>query len=292
MTMHVEGNTEQQTGNTTPPADTTQQAQQQGTPPGGEASQGTAQTEGQQQEGQQGQEQQQRDEQGRFKPGVQRRIDELTRQRHEAERRASELEQRLQQLQSGTQSSGQAPATKPDPRQFEDYGDYVAALTKYEAAQLLGQRDQQQAQALQQQRQQLTQQAEQARAEAWTERQTAARTALPDYDTVMAAAANVHVSAAVQDALLDSDRGPELAYHLAKNPAEAQRLNGLSPRQVDREIGRLEERLSRPATPPVSKAPPPLKPLGGGGSGVANATPDPSKDPQAWIAWRNKQTHR
>lgn len=286
--MHEQSNTtEQQTGTTTPPADTTQQAQQQGTPPGSEAGQGTAQTEGQQQDGQQGQEQQQqRDEQGRFKPGVQKRIDELTRQRHDAERRASELEQRLQQLQSGAQTSGQVPATKPDPRQFEDYGEYVAALTKYEAAQLLGQRDQQQAQALQQQRQQLTQQAEQTRAEVWTERQAAARTTLPDYDQVMSAAANVHVSQAVQEALLDSDRGPELAYHLAKNPAEAQRLNGLSPRQVDREIGRLEERLSRPVPPPVSKAPPPLKPLTGSG---AATKPEAQMTDAEWLAARRSQ---
>jgi hypothetical protein len=287
MTMHVEGNTEQQTG-TTPPANDQQQTQQQ-LPAGGDgAGAGTAQIEGQQQEGQQGQEQQQqqRDEQGRFKPGVQKRIDELTRQRHEAERRASELEQRLQQLQSGTQTSGQAPATKPDPRQFEDYGDYVAALTKYEAAQMLSARDQQQAQALQQQRQQLTQQAEQARAEAWTERQAAVRQALPDYDAVMSAAANVHVSQAVQEAILDSDRGPELAYHLAKNPQLAQQLSGMSARQVDREIGRLEERLARPAPPPVSKAPPPLKPLTGSGA----AAKDPSQMTDAeYRAWRLSQ---
>lgn len=285
--MHEQSNTtEQQTGTTTPPADTTQQAQQQANQAGGEASQGTAQNEGQQQEGQQGQEQQQRerDDKGRFKPPVQARIDELTRKRHEAEREAEYWKQQA----TGRAPSGQEPALQePRPDQFEDYGQYTKALARYEAQQLLAQRDQQQSKTAQERAQQAEQRAQAVRGEAWTERQAAARTALPDYDQVMSAAASVHVSQAVQDALLDSDRGPELAYHLAKNPAEAARLNGLSPRQVDREIGRLEERLSRPAPPPVSSAPKPLKPLGGSG-GAAPKDPTAMTDAE-YRAWRLSQ---
>jgi hypothetical protein len=290
MTMQTESNTstpEQQTGNT--PADD-QQARQQGNQPDGEASQGTAQTDGQQQDGQQAEEQQQqqRDDKGRFKPPVQARIDELTRKRHEAEREAAYWKQQA----TGRAQSGQEPALhEPRPEQFEDYGQYTKALARYEAQQLFAQRDQEQSKTAQERAQQAEQQAQAARTEAWAERQAVVRTTVPDYDTVMASAANVHVSAAVQDALLDSDRGPELAYHLAKNPAEAQRLNGLSPRQVDREIGRLEERLPKPAAPKpaVSKAPPPGRPLGAGTS----QNTDPSRmSMDEYRAYRAKQGAR
>ena len=48
---------------------------------------------------------------------------------------------------------------------------------------------------------------------------------------------------------MESDRGPELAYHFAKNPDVLVNLNGMSPTQAAREIGKLE------ATLPTVKAP-------------------------------------
>jgi hypothetical protein len=293
MTMQTESNTstpEQQTG--APAQVDPQQAQQQGNQPGGEASQGTAQTDGQQQDGQQAEEQQQqqRDDKGRFKPPVQARIDELTRKRHEAEREAAYWKQQA----TGRAQSGQEPALQePRPEQFEDYGQYTKALARYEAQQLFAQRDQEQSKTAQERAQQAEQQAQAVRAEAWAERQQAVKQVLPDYDTVMSAAANVHVSQAVQEALLDSDMGPQLAYHLAKNPALAQQLSGMSQRQVDREIGRLEASLSKPGAaqkaPPVSGAPKPGRPLGAGTS----QNTDPSRmSMEEYRAYRAKQGAR
>jgi hypothetical protein len=50
--------------------------------------------------------------------------------------------------------------------------------------------------------------------------------------------------------LLESDLGPQLAYHFAKNPDVLMRLNSMNPTAAAREIGRLEATLGqKPATP-------------------------------------------
>ncbi|MFC0282410.1 hypothetical protein ACFFJB_02055 [Camelimonas abortus] len=55
-----------------------------------------------------------------------------------------------------------------------------------------------------------------------------------------------------------------LKYHLAKNPADLQRLNAMDPLSAARAIGRLEAKLSLPTANRTSKAPPPTAPIKGG----------------------------
>lgn len=227
-----------------------------------------AQPGGEQAAPQEPQGEQPRDDKGRFR-GVQGRIDELTRARHEAEREAAYWKGRAgTETQPGQAppSAAQAATAKPTPDKFSDYGEYVEALADWKAdekvRQALGARDQ-----AEQQRQQALQQQERART--WGERQQAARQALPDYEEVMATA-DTPVARHLFEALIDSENGPALAYHLAKHPDEAQRLNGLAPLAAARELGRLEARLSgSPAAAtakPVSKAPAPITPVTGGRS--------------------------
>ena len=94
-----------------------------------------------------------------------------------------------------------------------------------------------------------------------------------DYDQSVGNPAFVQ-SPALFEAVLSSDIGPALAYHLSKNLAEVDRLNKLSPVLVAREIGRLEERLTPPTPKVVTQAPKPLKPVGG------NDTDKVQKDPK------------
>lgn len=68
-------------------------------------------------------------------------------------------------------------------------------------------------------------------------------------------------------ALKESEQGPQIAYHLAKNPDEMVRFNALSPRSQLIELGKLEARFAQ-STPiqtqqptGISKAPPPVQPL-------------------------------
>lgn len=268
-------------------AQATEQAQTQEAAKPAEGEGAAAQEQEQQQEAET---QQQRDERGRFKPGVQQRIDELTRQRHEAEREATYWRQRAGVDQA--QAPAPAVAPKPTPDKFNDYADYVEALTEWKAEQkvteALSKRDQQQAERAQQT-------AQQAKAQTFAERQQAARTAIPDYDEVMSAAADVRIAPHVHEALLDSKHGPAIAYHLAKNPDEAERLSTLPPLAAARELGRLEASLAKSAPPqgaaapalkPVSKAPAPIKPIGAG----TTTNQDPARmSMDEYAKWRKAQ---
>jgi hypothetical protein len=229
--------------------------------------------------------QQERDDKGRFK-GVQPRIDELTRKRHEAEREAAYWRGVATQGKAQTSVVEQTAApTKPSPDQFDDYGAYVEALAEFKAEEkitkVLSERETKAAEK----------QHVETRAASWNERQASARAAMPDYDAVVGAS-STPIAQHVAETILESEHGPALAYHFAKNPDVLERLNSLSPRQADREIGRLEERLSSPtevaATPvKTSAAPRPATPLASQGR---SNTVDPSKMTQAeYEAFRKKQ---
>lgn len=205
-----------------------------------------------------------RDEKGQFKSPVQARMDELTRARREAEREAAYWKQRAEPAQSPS-----APPAKPTVEQFKDYGEFVEALADWKADQKVSERlsarDADAAKSA-------DQRVQETRNQTFAERQATVKTSIPDYDAVVGAA-DVAISPHLSEAILDSDKGPELVYHLAKNPAEAARLSALSPMAAARELGRIEATLEKPAKP-VTKAPAPMKPTAGTG---ASTTTDPNK---------------
>jgi hypothetical protein len=249
-----------------------EQASQQTTEQGQQASteaQGAA--EGQQQEEQaQGNEGQQteRDEKGRFK-GVQPRIDELTRARREAEREAAYWKA----VAAGTQSPAQAAPQRPDPANFEKYDDYIDALTDWKAEQAVAKRMEADS----------TRKVAETRAQTFAERQVQARTAMPDYDEVVGGS-DTPITQHVGEVILESELGPQLAYHFAKNPDVLLRLNGMNPVQAAREIGKLEATLSaKPAAPAaptkkVSNTPAPAGTLGTQGRATTPALQNLSMD--------------
>jgi hypothetical protein len=180
------------------------------------------------------------------------RINELTKRAHEAEREA-------QHWREAAERKPAESAGKPSPDKFGSYDEYVEALADWRADQRVAEsfkrRDAERSQAAEAR-------AAEAKAQAWHERQSNFREATPDYDAVVGKS-SVHVAPHVVDTLLDSDSGPELAYHLAKHPETVRRINELSPLAAAREIGRIEASLSTPAAPrekPASKAPAPITP--------------------------------
>ena len=192
-----------------------------------------------------------RDEKGKFKgDGVQKRIDELTRARREAERQVEYWRG------IATQSAQDAPAEKPTRDQFADPDDYVEALAEWKAEEAVSRVQQQQA----------SQAADNARQATWAAREAEAKATIADYDAVVPTS-TVPVKPHVVDALMDSEAGPALVYHLAKNPAVAERLNGMSPMRAAIELGRLETTLTAPAVKAPSNAPPPITPLNAQPSG-------------------------
>lgn len=109
-----------------------------------------------------------------------------------------------------------------------------------------------------------------------------------DYMTTISNPALTFMNGDFLEALKASEKGPELAYHIAKSPQLVARLAGKSVPQRLAELGRIEAELSRPAPPPkVTTAPAPPTPIGGSSAG---GEPDPSKMPvKDWMEWRSKQ---
>lgn len=213
-----------------------------------------------------------RDEAGRFKNPAQPRIDELTRARREAEREAQYWRTRAQTREA--QDSAKAAPTKPTPDKFTDNTEYLEALTDFKASEKVSVE-------LQKDREERAKEAAAERnRKAWAESSAKARELHKDYDEVLSAS-DVGISDNLRKALDDSDDRAGLAYHLSKNPAIAERLNGLSETGAAREIGRLEAQLAKAPEAKVepveeevketpvrktSAAPPPAKPVPSGRS--------------------------
>jgi len=210
-------------------------------------------------------------EEGEKKPNpkLEKRFSELTKQREmarqEADRerqRAADLEARLEALERGSKPVKQdEPNKEPQPSDFTDAFEYAKALAEYSTAKALENRDKQEAErkANEERQKVMT---------SWQTKLEAAKSELPDYED-MIASSDVVVSDQVRDAILDSDVGPKILYHLAENPEVATKISGLSLTSALREIGKLEARFEKTAEAPKpavrkSNAPAPINPIRGG----------------------------
>lgn len=216
-------------------------------------------------------EEQARDDKGRFKgDGVQKRIDELTRARREAERQA-EYWQGV-----ATQTAPEAQGDKPSRDDYAEQDDYIEALTEWKAEQAV----------TRVQREQAAQSANHARQSAWEAREAQTKASIPDYDAVVPVS-TVPIKPHVVELLMESDMGPSLAYHLAKNPDVAAKLNNMSERRAGIELGILQTTLTAPAVKVPSNAPTPITPITPQASG---RTVDLSKaSMEDYIAERKRQ---
>ena len=101
----------------------------------------------------------------------------------------------------------------------------------------------------------------------WTSKVAEAKKSLPDFDD-MVASSDVVVNDDIRDAILESDVGPQVLYHLAENTDFAKKIAGMSPKAALREIGKLEARFEKNEAPPQpvakSKAPAPINPIRSG----------------------------
>jgi superfamily I DNA and/or RNA helicase len=203
-------------------------------------------------------------------PKLEKRFSEITKQREEArqdaqrERQARvDLEQRLAALEQQRQPQQQSYVDQePQPSQFSDAFEYAKALAEFSTEKALAERDRQVAQ-------QREQEAQQKIIQSWAQKVQEAKAELPDFDDLVASS-DVVVNNAVRDAILESDVGPKILYHLAENNDLAKKIASLSPNAALREIGKLEAKFEvnpeTKQTAPVvrSKAPTPIQPIRGG----------------------------
>ena len=198
-------------------------------------------------------------------PKLERRFSTLSKARDQAkaeaqkEREAREaLEVRVRELE------GSKPEVKttsePKPEQFTDAFEYAKALAEYSAEAALANRDRQDAEnRASSERLKLI--------KGWETRLKATKAEIPDF-AEMVESSTVTVSDPIRDAILESDIGPRILYHLAENEDFALKLNEMPLITAIREIGKLEARLEKPAESVTrSKASAPISPIRGAASG-------------------------
>lgn len=171
---------------------------------------------------------------------------------------------------------------RPDPAKFSDFQSYVQAEIAYGVQQKLEvlQRNSamQGQQAVEAQRRQILAQGVQKQFEAGVEKYSDFEELVSDPD--------LPITQAMAEVMAESDVGADLAYYLAKNPKEAERIARMPAISAARELGKLEAKLPTLAASSVSKAPPPVTPAKGAAGGEKN--PKDMTDAE-FNAWRQKQ---
>ena len=227
--------------------------------------------------------------------GIQSRIDELTRNWREAERREAQLLDMLRKQQSPAKpqetAKSDAPKQLPKLEDFNyDEAAYQAALFEHASAE-----------AARKVREELKQEENQRkqteRVKSWKTRESEFRAKTPDYEDV---AYYAPITDAMAEIIQESDLAPAIAYYLGKNTDEARSIGEMSPVQAARAIGRIEARLEKPSAPspqpkPVSKAPPPPPRIEAVEQAVTVRADSPESDKlsdEEWVKLRNKQLAR
>lgn len=190
------------------------------------------------------------------KSGFEKRVQKLNDKASEARKEADYWRNEAQknQVKPAEQvRAQQVQEVKPTMSQFSNMEDYTEALTDYK----LNQRE-----AASKVTSSQTKVLDGYNAKAAEFSKTKA-----DFSEVLAAADDVVCAAEIHQACLDSDVGPQMAYYLAKNQDEIERINNLSPHRRLIELGKLEDKLISKAAPKEKKvAPAPTSAVKGGTS--------------------------
>lgn len=210
------------------------------------------------------------------KPWVNRRIDDLTRQRYDAQRRAEAAEQEAARLRDELQRRGARP---PQTRQEQPPAEPPAPADPVDQR------------AVDQRAQELLRVREFNNK--CNEVYRSGKSDFADYDQVLEnfnqlGGLQPHVIEAVLEA--DEANAHKILYDLGKDPDAAyELLNETNPFRLTKRVLNLSQKYQAPPKPaPISKAPPP--PAGGVRSGapaIPEADPDKMTTAQ-WMEWRRK----
>lgn len=226
--------------------------------------------------------------------GVGKRINELTREKYEAIRRAEDAERKLEEFKSQpVKHNPQAQATaEPTLDQFDyDYEKYAKAVGRWEAQQILAERDRKQAEEKDQEYRQTRANDLQARIDAYAEQDPEGWSE--------ALAAPVRLTQTMMEAVSESELAPQIGVYLARNLDEADAISRMSTVAQIRAIAKIEAKLegaptAKASTPPkkLTSAPPPAKTLSGGRTAIKNLdSPDISTEDRI-AAWRAQKLSR
>ena len=228
-------------------------------------------------------------------PWYKRRIDELTRDKHEARRQAERLEKILEQQEAMmrqympqnavTEPQGLIP---PDPSQFAggQYDPrYIDAMMQYTRESAI--HEARQAVAAEYQQREQAQAAAQAQARL-AEAEAVTRAKHADYDAVIEQITSdprLANNPTIRQALLGMENGPEIAYTLGRNLDVAYQIASMNPIQAGMKLAEIIGTANKS----VSKAPPPIRPISATGKPPRNEKSYAEMSTEEYIAARNAE---
>jgi hypothetical protein len=194
----------------------------------------------------------------------------------------AELMRRLEQSKPA-EKGGEEEAPPKEDDFGGDWGEYIAAKAAYKI------RQDRRAEV----RAESERKAQADQASVWRERMSdhqerieELKETVKDFDEAIKSASGISIREELGAEIVMSEKSAQLQYYLAKNQDKLRELNGMSGRELAKEIGRLEATLKLPAAKKQTTAPAPLKPLGGGaGPGVDLAKADMA----TYVAERKRQ---
>jgi hypothetical protein len=120
----------------------------------------------------------------------------------------------------------------------------------------------------------------------WQERRTKAAAEIPDF-AEFAESDKVVITEPMGFAIKTAENGPQIAYHLGKNPTEAARIAALPLGMQIFEMGKLAATLAQPARAVVSNAPRPITPIAGTNESPAASREETMAEVAARVAKAN-----
>lgn len=206
----------------------------------------------------------------------QRRLQRRSREAAEAKAEAKLLREENERLRNEnsarTKGSDEPQRTGINPKTGAEYTyeEYLEARADWRADQRVDERLKKVGEAQQgkEQRERQTQGQEEI-AKQWTEREQAFQKVTKDYADVVGPYADGELQElhqATRSAIAESEKGPQLLDHLARNPDVHARISELSPLRQVAELGKLEDKLAAP-TKKTTNAPDPIRPVGSRASG-------------------------
>jgi hypothetical protein len=197
--------------------------------------------------------------------GVGKRIDELTREKYDAQRERDYWREQAQRNLPEPPKEAQKQAAPSDEPKLEDFGYDIPEYNRAWYAWQKGQETKAQEESKKVEAQRERQRKFQESAAAFAE-------ATPDFHEVVTNP-SLPMTDQMVEVISESDNPAEVAYYLGKNPQEAEKIAGMSPAGIGRAIGRIEATLTaeppRQITPKtVTKAPPPVTTVSGSPAAV------------------------
>lgn len=202
--------------------------------------------------------------------GVQKRIDELTREKYE-------LRRLLDEAKKSNQNNEPQLPPKPIPNQFRTERDYRDAVVEYNTT----------VKHIEAEQVKEKERASEIVLQNVANKIQADKSKFKDFDTVVRSISHIPMDEALTDVILDDKNGIDVLYFLGQNPSIAEEISNMSQTKRARTLGILSAKLEGKKTgKQVSSAPKPPSKV----AGSAKKEKHPGDmTPEEYSVWRRKQ---